>query len=156
LAGADPNAVDDEGESVLHRAVAKKYTDCALVILENGGCGSMAVLNSKNLTPLHLCVATWNVTVVKRWVEVATAEDIADAIDIPSPVGNALCMAAAVKKDHEIDGRELVQILLAAGADPTAQDAQHGRTALHTAAMANDVQLVKVSKVAFLIFCNGT
>lgn len=50
LAGADPNAVDDEGESVLHRAVAKKYTDCAKVILENGGCKSMAILNSKNLT----------------------------------------------------------------------------------------------------------
>lgn len=50
MAGADPNAIDDEGESVLHRAVSKKYTDCALVILENGGCGSMAVPNSKNLT----------------------------------------------------------------------------------------------------------
>ncbi|XP_062175639.1 E3 ubiquitin-protein ligase KEG isoform X2 [Alnus glutinosa] len=144
LAGADPNAVDDEGESVLHRAVAKKYTDCALVILENGGCRSMAVLNSKNLTPLHLCVATWNVTVVRRWAEVATVEEIADAIDIPSPVGTALCMAAAVKKDHEIEGRELVQILLAAGAEPTAQDAPHGRTALHAAAMANDVELVKI------------
>ncbi|KAK8631230.1 hypothetical protein V6N13_079987 [Hibiscus sabdariffa] len=144
LAGADPNAVDDEGESVLHRAVAKKYTDCALVILENGGCTSMAVLNSKNLTPLHLCVATWNVAVVKRWVEVASPEEIADAIDIPSPVGTALCMAAALKKDHEIEGRELVRLLLAAGADPTAQDAQHRRTALHAAAMANDVELVKI------------
>ncbi|KAK8574582.1 hypothetical protein V6N12_062272 [Hibiscus sabdariffa] len=144
FAGADPNAVDDEGESVLHRAVAKKYTDCALVILENGGCTSMAVLNSKNLTPLHLCVATWNVAVVKRWVEVASPEEIADAIDIPSPVGTALCMAAALKKDHEIEGRELVHLLLTAGADPTAQDAQHGRTALHTAAMANDVELVKI------------
>ncbi|XVF41093.1 hypothetical protein PTKIN_Ptkin01aG0252400 [Pterospermum kingtungense] len=143
LAGADPNAVDDEGESVLHRAVAKKYTDCALVILENGGCRSMAFLNSKNLTPLHLCVATWNVAVVKKWLEVASLEEIADAVDIPSPVGTALCMAASLKKDHEIEGRELVRILLAAGADPTAQDAQHGRTALHTAAMANDVELVK-------------
>lgn len=42
------------------------------------------------------------------------------------------------------EGRELVQILLAAGADPTAQDTQHGRTALHTAAMANNVELVRV------------
>ncbi|PPD80926.1 hypothetical protein GOBAR_DD22139 [Gossypium barbadense] len=128
LAGADPNAVDDEGESVLHRAVAKKYTDCAIVILEYGGCRSMAVLNSKNLT----------------WVEVASPEEIADAIEIPSLVGTALCMAATLKKNHEIEGRELVRILLAAGADPTAQDAQHGRTALHIAAMANDVELVKI------------
>lgn len=49
-----------------------------------------------------MCVATWNVAVVKRWVEVASPEEIADAIDIPSPVGTALCMAAALKKDHEI------------------------------------------------------
>ncbi|CAM8889070.1 unnamed protein product [Rhodiola kirilowii] len=144
LAGADPNAVDDEGESVLHRAIFKKYTDCAIVILENGGCKSMAVSNSKNMTPLHLCVATWNVAVVKRWIEVASSEEISSAIDVPSPVGTALCMAASLKKDHEIEGRELVRILLAAGADPTAQDSQHGRTALHMAAMANDVELVKI------------
>ncbi|XP_061346530.1 E3 ubiquitin-protein ligase KEG-like, partial [Gastrolobium bilobum] len=41
-------------------------------------------------------------------------------------------------------GRELVRILLVAGADPSAQDSQNGRTALHTAAMTNDVDLVKV------------
>ncbi|KAK6933989.1 Zinc finger, RING-type, eukaryotic [Dillenia turbinata] len=144
LAGANPNAVDDEGESVLHRAVAKKYTDCAIVVLENGGCRSMAVLNSKNLTPLHLCVATWNVSVVKRWLEIASREEIADAIDVPGPYGTALCMAAAPKKNYETQGRELVRILLAAGADPTAQDTQHGRTVLHTAAMANDFELVKI------------
>lgn len=38
---------------------------------------------------------------MKRWVEVATADEIAEAIDIPSPIGTALCMAAASKKDHE-------------------------------------------------------
>jgi hypothetical protein len=43
-----------------------------------------------------------------------------------------------------LEGRELVRILLAAGADPTAQDYPHCRTALHTAAMINDVELVKV------------
>lgn len=43
-----------------------------------------------------------------------------------------------------IEGRELVRLLLAAGADPTAQD-DHGRTILHTAAMADDVDLVKVT-----------
>ncbi|CAN6483354.1 unnamed protein product [Victoria cruziana] len=144
LAGADPNAIDDEGESVLHRAIAKKYTECAIVLLEHGGCRSMGVLNSKNLTPLHMCVATWNVTIVKRWVEVASPEEIEAAIEVPSPVGTALCMAASLKKDHENDCRELVKLLLAAGADPTAQEMQHGRTALHMAAMANDDEMVQV------------
>lgn len=51
--------------------------------------------------PLHLCIVTWNVAVVKKWVELAPIEEIADAIDIPSPVGTALCMAAALKKDRE-------------------------------------------------------
>lgn len=46
-------------------------------------------------------MATWNVAVVKRWAEVATSDEIAEAIDIPSPIGTALCMAAASKKDHE-------------------------------------------------------
>ncbi len=73
----------------------------------NYDCG---LICSKCYRPLHLCVATWNVTVVKRWVEVATAEDIADAIDIPSPVGNALCMAAAVKKDHEIGNDRILEM----------------------------------------------
>ncbi|CAI9102796.1 OLC1v1001140C2 [Oldenlandia corymbosa var. corymbosa] len=144
LAGANPNAVDNEGESVLHRAVAKKCTECAIVILENGGCKSMGVLNSKNLTPLHLCVMTWNITIVKRWLELASKEEIAEFIDIPSRGGTALCMAAALKKDHEAAGRELVRMLLAAGANPTAEDPQNGRTALHNAAMINDVHLVKV------------
>ena len=57
-------------------------------------------------------MATWNLAVVKRWVEVASLEEIADAIDIPSPVGTALCMAAALKKDHEIGSAELLDCLL--------------------------------------------
>lgn len=40
-------------------------------------------------------------TVVKRWLEVASEEEIAGAIDLPSSVGTALCMAAALRKDHE-------------------------------------------------------
>lgn len=47
MTGADPKAVHDEGESVLHRAVDKKYTDCGLVIFENGGSRSIDFLNSK-------------------------------------------------------------------------------------------------------------
>ncbi|GAV62128.1 Pkinase domain-containing protein/Ank_2 domain-containing protein/Ank_3 domain-containing protein/zf-RING_2 domain-containing protein [Cephalotus follicularis] len=142
--GADPNAVDDDGESVLHVAIAKKFTECAIVILENGGSRSMNVINSKNLTPLHLCIETLNVAVVKKWLEVASSKEIAEAINVSSPAGTALCMAAALKKGHETEGRELVRTLLAAGANPAAQDTEHHRTALHTAAMANDVELVKI------------
>lgn len=144
LAGADANAVDDDGESVLHVAITNKHTECAIVILENSGCRSMSFLNSKNMTPLHLCIEALNVTVVKRWLEVASEEEIAGAIDLPSSVGTALCMAAALRKDHETEGRELVRLLLAAGANPAAQDAENHQTALHTASAANDVELVKI------------
>ena len=34
----DPHAIDDESETVLHRVVGKKHIDCAIVILEDGGC----------------------------------------------------------------------------------------------------------------------
>lgn len=50
LAGADPGAVDGDGETILHIAIAKKFTECAIVVLENGGCKSMGVPSLKNLT----------------------------------------------------------------------------------------------------------
>eukprot|EP00252_Welwitschia_mirabilis_P017854 TRINITY_DN3975_c0_g1_i1.p1 TRINITY_DN3975_c0_g1~~TRINITY_DN3975_c0_g1_i1.p1 ORF type:complete len:1637 (-),score=359.35 TRINITY_DN3975_c0_g1_i1:440-5350(-) len=144
LAGADPNAVDDEGETVLHRAVTKKHTECAIVILENGGCKSMGILNSRGLTPLHISINTWNVSVVRKWVEEAKAEEIKAAIEIPSKKGTALCMAASLKRSHESESREFVKILLSAGADAKAHDSDQGQTVLHAAAMANDTELVKI------------
>lgn len=60
MAGAKPNAVDDEGESVLHKAVAKKYTECAIVILENGGCKSMSFQNSKDLTYVEMILVRFH------------------------------------------------------------------------------------------------
>jgi ankyrin repeat protein len=45
------------------------------------------------------------------------------------------------------EARELVKILLSAGANPTAIDVQRGQTALHAAAIANDVEMVKVRTV---------
>ncbi|GFZ20620.1 protein kinases;ubiquitin-protein ligase [Actinidia rufa] len=144
LAGADPYTLDDRGDSILHIALSKKFSECAFEILENGGSRLMGVLNSKKETPLHLCIEMLNINVVKRWVEISTPEEVAEAIDIPSPAGTALCIASALKKDREPEGRELVRILLEAGANPEAQDTQHWRTALHTASMANDVELVKI------------
>eukprot|EP01018_Ginkgo_biloba_P017153 Gb_26613 [translate_table: standard] len=65
--GVDPNAADDEG--VLHRAITKEHTYGAIVILENGGCKSMGILNSKQLTyganifrgvaELHVAGVSW-------------------------------------------------------------------------------------------------
>lgn len=55
-----------------------------------------------------MCVATWNVVVIKRWVKVSSPEEIAQAINIPSPVGTALCMAAAIRNDHEKGNDEVI------------------------------------------------
>ena len=83
----------------------------------------------------------WNIAVVRKWVEIASEKEISNAIDIPCHFGSALCMSAA--KDHEIEGMELVHILMVAGANPTAKDIQHGGTTFHTAAMFNDIKLLK-------------
>lgn len=57
--------------------------------------------------PLHLCTATANVAVVKKWVEIATKEQIETAIEVVSSVGTALVMAAALKKAHGEGGNML-------------------------------------------------
>lgn len=44
-----------------------------------------------------------------------------------------------------------MRVLLHAGADPTAQDDVHYRTPLHTAAVVNDAELVKV--ILGFMFC---
>lgn len=62
--------------------------------------------------PLHLCIETWNASLVKRWVEVASKEQIVEAVDVPSPVGTALCMAAALKKEHEKGNCSITYITL--------------------------------------------
>ena len=58
-------------------------------------------------SPLHLCIATLNVAVVKRWAEITSPREISEAIDIPSPAGTALCLAAALKKDRETGKSDL-------------------------------------------------
>ncbi|KAG4947336.1 hypothetical protein JHK87_043343 [Glycine soja] len=78
-----------------------------------------------------------------KLLSVATSDEIAESIDIPSPMSTALCMAAASKKDHE-SGERIGANFACCGADPYAQHSQHGWTALHTAVMTDDVELVKV------------
>jgi E3 ubiquitin-protein ligase KEG len=54
-----------------------------------------------HFSPLHLCIASLNVAVVKRWAEIASPKETSEAIDIPSSSGTALCVAAALKKGRE-------------------------------------------------------
>ncbi|KAI5068319.1 hypothetical protein GOP47_0016664 [Adiantum capillus-veneris] len=143
-AGADANTVDNEGKTILHRAIETMHTACALVILENGGCKSMGVLDEDDMTPLHLCITTKNVAVVQKWVELAEKEERKVVLEIPSRTGTALCMAAALKKAHEAEARQLVNLLLSAGADGCAKEIQRGFTAAHSAAFANDAKMLKM------------
>lgn len=63
-------------------------------------------------SPLHLCIASLNVAVVKRWAEITSPKDISEAIDIPSSAGTALCLAAALKKDRETGKSDCHGLLL--------------------------------------------
>ncbi|CAB4268319.1 unnamed protein product [Prunus armeniaca] len=89
--------------------------------------------------------------VCQQFHEIATPEEIADAIDIPSSVGTALCMAAALKKDHKIAVSGHADITKRNGAyfacfwsRSNCSRCPAWTDALHTASMANDIELVKI------------
>jgi ankyrin repeat protein len=55
-AGADPNACDDSGVGVLHRAVRTRCSEAVRALLERGG--EPRQRNKRGSTPLHLAVQT--------------------------------------------------------------------------------------------------
>ncbi len=122
--------IDDDGESLLHRAVRER-DDAMLGFLLQFPCArSLATFDYLEYTPLHAAAADGQADLVQRLLDAGADPNAHDE----ARIGNT-AVREAVHGGHP----EVVAMLLRAGADPTipgwmgisAVDEAHGRSEVH-------------------------
>ncbi len=128
--GANPNASDNNGSTVLHYASSADTGGKEIVelLLENGA--DKRALGCLGCTVLHWAATGGNVEIV-RFLLLRGAD--LKAVD---NLGNTVLHEAA-----ESGSKETIELLIAEGANPKAVN-REGRTALHVAAAWADKQLI--------------
>jgi len=127
--GADPRAVDSEGNTALHHAA--RSSDPGVAALLRDAAAEIDVLNFEGQSPLGLACAAGNWRLAKFLLERGAK---------PEPAGGqpALLAAAGTEEDDPAG----VQLLLKQKAKVDARDSG-GRSALHEAAFAGHVDIVE-------------
>ncbi len=127
--GADPRAVDNDGNTALHHAA--RSSDPGVAALLRDAAAEIDALNDDGLSPLGVACAAGNWRLAKFLLERGGR---------PEPAGGqpALLAAAGTEEDDAAG----VQLLLKQKAKVDARDAQ-GRSALHEAAYAGHVEIVE-------------
>ncbi|KAL7874415.1 hypothetical protein SRHO_G00053850 [Serrasalmus rhombeus] len=137
--GADPGALDRNGQNALHLCCEHSQDRCLSVILAHlahSPCCPSAFLDSRNyegLTPLHLAVQEGNKKLAKMLLD--SGADI-NAVDIKS--GRSPLIHAV-----ENNCMEMVNFLIENGCNVNAQS-YSGNTALHSACGRGEVEAVRV------------
>ncbi len=134
-AGADPNLTDGRGKSALHHALESKAFDAFEMLLKNGADPNRT--NKKGETPLFAAVDDYaDITFIKALLAHKADVNIA----AKGRNNNTPLIEAARSWDEGCE--TLVDMLLAAGADPNARVA-NGRTALWFAAREKKAAVVQ-------------
>lgn len=123
--GADPRAVDADGNTPLHHAA--RSSDPGVAALLRDAAAEVDVLNAEGVTPLGVACAAGNWRLARFLLERGAK---------PEPAGATPALLAAAGSDE--DDAAGVQLLLKHKARVDARDA-HGRSALHEAARAGNV-----------------
>ncbi|MBJ7575722.1 ankyrin repeat domain-containing protein [Luteimonas sp. MC1828] len=126
--GADPRAVDRDGNTPLHHAA--RSSDPGVAALLRDAAAEVDVLNNDGVTPLGIACASGNWRLARFLLERGAR---------PEPAGGTpALLAAAGGEDDDIAG---VTLLLKHKAKVDARDAG-GRSALHEAALAGHAEIV--------------
>ncbi len=127
--GADPRAVDNDGNTALHHAA--RSSDPGVAALLRDAAAEVDALNVDGLSPLGIACAAGNWRLAKFLLERGAK---------PEPAGGqpALLAAAGTEEDDAAG----VVLLLKQKAKVDARDAQ-GRSALHEAAYAGHIEIVE-------------
>jgi len=129
--GADPNAVEADGSTVLHWAVENDDTELTNALLTAGARARVA--NRLGVEPIHLAATNGNATIAQRLI--AAGADVNSA----TPGGETPLMMAARTGDPET-----LTALLAQGAVVDAREGWRGQTALMWAAVENNAEAIRL------------
>ncbi|XP_040488774.1 NF-kappa-B inhibitor delta isoform X1 [Ursus maritimus] len=118
--GAEPNAADHQGRSVLHVAATYGLPGVLSAVINSGVQVDLEARDFEGLTPLHTAILALNV-----------------AMHPPDLCSRVLSTQAR-------DGLACVQMLLHMGADHTSQEIKSNKTVLHLAVQAANPALVQL------------
>ncbi|HZH43519.1 MAG TPA: ankyrin repeat domain-containing protein [Lysobacter sp.] len=127
--GADPRAVDGDGNTPLHHAA--RSTDPGVAALLLDAAAELDALNQDGFTPLGIACASGNWRLARFLLERGARPEPRD--------GQPALLAAAGGEEDDAAG---VQLLLKHKAKVDARG-RHGRTAVHEAAYAGHVEIVE-------------
>ncbi|GAB3382391.1 ankyrin repeat domain-containing protein [Lysobacter fragariae] len=128
--GADPRAVDLDGNTALHHAA--RSSDPGVAALLRDAAAEVDALNFEGISPLGVACAAGNWRLAKFLLERGAK---------PEPAGGQPTLLAAAGTEE--DDAAGVQLLLKHKAKVDARDVQ-GRSALHEAAFAGHAEIVEV------------
>ncbi|XP_043116799.1 nuclear factor NF-kappa-B p100 subunit [Puntigrus tetrazona] len=135
-AGADPGALDRNGQTALHLCCEHREVDCLSVILRHypqNPSPHLEIRNYEGLTPLHLAVQNGNKKLAKILLENGAEINAGDNKSGRSPLVHAV----------ENNFTDMVIFLIESGCDVNTQS-YSGNTALHSACGRGHIEIVRV------------
>ncbi|XP_059363827.1 B-cell lymphoma 3 protein homolog [Carassius carassius] len=135
-AGADPGALDRNGQTALHLCCERGEADCLSVILRpypQNPSPHLEIRNYEGLTPLHLAVQNGDKTLAQILLKNGAEVNAGDNKSGRSPLVHAV----------ENNFTDIVVFLIESGCDVNAQS-YSGNTALHSACGRGHIEIVRV------------
>ncbi|XP_052000208.1 B-cell lymphoma 3 protein [Xyrauchen texanus] len=135
-AGADPGALDRNGQTALHLCCEYGEADCLSVILRHyshNPSPHLEVRNYEGLTPLHLAVQNGDKMLAKIVLDSGAEINAGDNKSGRSPLIHAV----------ENNSNDMVNLLIESGCDVNAQS-YSGNTALHSACGRGQIEIVRI------------
>ncbi|KAM6994767.1 B-cell lymphoma 3 protein homolog [Tautogolabrus adspersus] len=133
-AGADPAALDRNGQTALHLCCEYNQRDCLSVVLSRSSSSTcLEIRNFEGLSPLHLAVLRGNKDLARMLLDGGADINAMDVKSGQSPVMHAV----------ESSNADMVHFLIERGCDVNSQS-YSGNTALHGACGRGQVDTVRL------------